>query len=247
MGEDEAREKALLPPEFPWSRQDDWTVTTGGYELQSNYMLLHENVLDLTHFNHVHANSFGFANWRPTARFMTDGNRVGFEDTYVAADLSMQEREVMGLAHPDALHNVSTGWFETPALHLAESTVYNRADAGLPETTVTKIVHMVTPVSPTMTHYWWLVGTDAALPQPMRAGYGAFIERAYREDKVVLEAIQTMVVTDPRGTSYPELSFQGDKGGVLARRALARILADEAANLSSGSLPDEVPGHVSAT
>jgi vanillate O-demethylase monooxygenase subunit len=227
MGDEAARQAADLPPDYAWSAAPEWTLASDTYELGANYMLLHENLLDLTHFNHVHAKTFQFENWTPSPSFHADGNRVGFENSYAKDDLNEHERMLVGLGYPGAERNVADCWFETPALHQVTSTVFINPESGAPFQYLTRINHMVTPVSATQSHYWWLVGTNEPLPEPIRTGYATMIKSAYLEDKVVLESIQRTLDRDPRGSSYPELSFQSDGGGILARRALERILAAE--------------------
>jgi len=228
MGDDEVRAQTELPPDFVWHNDPNWTVTINGYEFGANYLQLHENVMDLTHFNYVHAKSFGIDNWRAhTAKFSTDGNRVSYEDTYEATDLSERERAIANMAHPDSLRQHALAWFDTPALHTATSTVHNKPGSVLPERTYTRIAHMLTPISPTRTHYWWIVGTDAELPPEFKQMYSEFIFRGYSEDKVMLESIQNVIDQDNRGRAYPEVSFPGDAGGIYVRRALARIMAAE--------------------
>lgn len=223
-GSETARSTADLPPDFGWSTEPGWTVTSGYYKLDANYMLLHENVLDLSHFNYVHAGSFGITSALPVPRYWTDGNRVQFEYTSIADEMNDHERELVGLTHPSSEKVVTSGSFVTPALHQASATVHSKPNAVIPERMSTRIAHMLTPISARETHYWWFVGSDIPMPPEMRAGFGDLIRTGYLEDKVVLEAIQLMVERDPRGLAYPELSFQGDGGGILARRALERIL-----------------------
>ncbi len=231
MGQPAARESADLPPDYAWHIDPEWTMATGTYEFAANYMLLHENLLDLTHFNHVHAATFKFENWTPSPKFSTDGDRVGFENGYAKDDLNEHERALVGLAYPGAERNVAECWFETPALHQATSTVYLNQGSDMASKYLTRINHMVTPASASHSHYWWLVGSNEPLPDFVRAGYSDLIKTAYLEDKVILESIQRLMDRDPRGTAYPELSFPSDKGGILARRVLERLLATERLNV----------------
>jgi phenylpropionate dioxygenase-like ring-hydroxylating dioxygenase large terminal subunit len=227
MGDDAVREQTALPPDFPWVSNPAWTYTLDHYEFAANYMLLHENVLDLTHFNTLHANSFKIVKWKPAPRFDSDGDRVGYESVHESTEFDEQDRIAMGLAHPDALRTTANCWFETPALHQAESRVYYKEGSTQPPYTRTYINHMVTPVDATHTHYWWLVGTDVDFPEEARKGFATYIATGYHEDKVMLESIQRMINRDGRGRDYVEVSVQNDAGAVMARRALARILAAE--------------------
>src|SRR5690606_1564521 len=45
--------------DFPWLRDPNWVWAGGHLNIKANYMLLKENVLDLTHFPFVHQTTFG--------------------------------------------------------------------------------------------------------------------------------------------------------------------------------------------
>jgi phenylpropionate dioxygenase-like ring-hydroxylating dioxygenase large terminal subunit len=240
MGDDKVRAETPLPPDFSWSKDPIWTITSGNYDFEANYMFLHENVLDLTHFNYVHAKSFQFQNWKPAPDFKTEGNRVQSITTLRADDFSEHERVVTGLGAPDASHLVTESWFETPAWHSNVSHVFAKSD---PQKVLssTKISHLLTPASPTSTHYWWYVGSDTPMSSDEAKQFGDMIYNAFLEDKVMIESIQRIIDRDPRGRSYPELSFKNDGSGILARRALDRILAKEAAARASNDAAMDKP------
>jgi vanillate O-demethylase monooxygenase subunit len=207
MGETSALQDVDSPPEFAWHAEPQWTLASGNFEFAANYFLLHENLLDLTHFNHVHSRSFGFENWVPSPKFSSDGNRVGFENIYLKEDLNERERTLIGLGYPGAEKAVSESWFETPALHRVTSTVHFNPDSVGPQHYLTRINHMVTPSNTGHSHYWWLVGTNEPLSDAVRAAYSNLTRTGYLEDKVVLEAIQTMILRDPRGESCIAANF----------------------------------------
>lgn len=61
MGDPERADEQLIPS-ADWLSLDDGvhTIASGGYRLvNSRYMLLHDNLFDLTHGGHLHAKSFG--------------------------------------------------------------------------------------------------------------------------------------------------------------------------------------------
>jgi hypothetical protein len=76
------------------------------------------------------------------------------------------------------------------------------------------------------THYWWLMGFGAMPPEALK-DLSNLIVNGFTEDKEMLESMQQLIDRDSRHREYPEFSFKGDAGGVLARRALQRILADD--------------------
>jgi len=236
MGDDEVRAQTELPPSFDWFADPTWTTTTNGYEFGANYLMLHENVMDLTHFNYVHAKTFKIDNWRAnTAKFTTEGDRVTYEDIYEAEGMTEQQRTVMYMTHPASLRMKVTAWFDTPALHTALATVYNQPGQGVPEQTHTRIAHILTPISPTKTHYWWLVGTNGNVPEEIKKIYGDLIYTGFSEDRVMMQAIQQLLEQDGRGRTYPEVSFPGDAGGIYVRRVLSRLMAAEGTPLESAT------------
>ena len=224
MGDPERATQADAPPAFEWDNNAEWFYTTGQFEFDANYFLLHENVLDLTHFNYTHAKTFQITNWDPKPEFMIDGMRAGFEATLYPEDFTKEELVTLGMDHPHTIKSISDGWFETPAYHVSKTSVIRKPGPDVPEEVYTNVVHMVTPASPTKTHYWWLIGTDYPLSDEMKAGYSGLIDTAYREDKVMLQSIQEILNNDVRGTDYPEFNLSGDGAGMLARRALAKWL-----------------------
>jgi phenylpropionate dioxygenase-like ring-hydroxylating dioxygenase large terminal subunit len=226
MGDDETREATPLPPQFEWRNNPGWTLTSGNYDFDANYMLLHENVLDLTHFNYLHAKSFRIQNWKPAPTYRAEGNRVQSLNRMAREDFNDVERALVGLAHPDASHVVSDSWYETPAWHSNISSVYSRSNPEL-VLSVSQIHHIVTPASPTSTHYWWYVGMSVPMNETEAQQFGTLIETGFREDQVMLQSIQDVINRDAHGRDYIELSFQSDGGAVLARRALDWIMAAE--------------------
>ena len=235
MGDDALCQSAPPPPVFPDDPDDGWFCVSGDYEFEANYFLLHENVLDLTHFNFVHAQSFGITSWNPDVKFEPVGDRVKMSSRMVPADFpSPEERAVLGMSHPDTFESIGEGWFQTPAWHSYNAVVNLTPQPLGPSSFTTNINHMVTPASSTHTYYWWYVETDAPLTDEIKAGYNDFLKVGYLEDKAILEAIQDILNKDMRGEKYPEFSFRGDAGGVLARRALERILTADQSGKAAG-------------
>lgn len=224
LGDDEARQAAPLPPGFEWASDPSWTSTCGGYSFNANYMLLHENVMDLTHFNYVHANSFGVTDYPPST-----AERVGDRVTYTLKarrdEVEGPRRRFVGLEDPAHDSSVMVGAFETPAWHSWVCKTYDRAGEYTGERT--NINHMVTPSSPTHTHYWWLIGANPRLPSLWEVGFSRLNEMAFQEDKVMIESIQHMIERDRRGRDHIELSIPSDAGGVLSRRVVDSLIQKE--------------------
>jgi phenylpropionate dioxygenase-like ring-hydroxylating dioxygenase large terminal subunit len=81
LGDPDRIEEAPLPHVLEWVDDPSFAKVEGIMELSANYMLLKENVLDLTHFGYVHASSFKITDWVDPPRFTTDGDIVSYHAT----------------------------------------------------------------------------------------------------------------------------------------------------------------------
>ncbi len=224
MGDPEGIADAPKPYRFDWAENADHLVARGSTPIDANYFLIHENLLDLTHFNYTHRNSLGVDD-TPVAKFSRDGDRVSFLMRKEDTQLTAVERAVVGVDH--RFNRVINAWFETPAVHVGHVELYDREATGQERTNYTSwITHLVTPAAPGITHYWWIFardyGTDAS-PEELAVG----LDFIFREDKVMLENIQANAALDMGKGESTEVSFNGDMGGLLARRVLKKLLQAE--------------------
>lgn len=215
------------PQDFPWLNDPRWMVASGSLPFSANYFLLQENVLDLTHFNYAHRKTFGVTD-QPIPVFRREGMKVLFELLQEDCQLPQWRRKAMGLQE-QRCSRWMRAQFETPALHRVEMKIVNLEAAPGERTTFTnRMVHLVTPESPDRTHYWWATGADLEeVPQDVREQLYADVMRAFNEDKEFLEGIQRVIRQDPRHLDVREVTFQGDLGGIQARRVLQELLASE--------------------
>jgi vanillate O-demethylase monooxygenase subunit len=239
MGDPEAVKDAPTPPEFPWFNNPQWLVADGFLPLSANYFLLHENVLDLTHFNYAHRKTFQVTDM-PAPQYTRKGNEVSFLLVQEPFDIPAWQRPGLNLDHTHRREMLAT--FVTPALHVVTMPMTD-VQAGPQEQSRFEswVVHCVTPESPTKTHYWWLYSQNFGNVPGAREALRQGIHTAFLEDKAILEGIQDMVLRDARGLDAQEVTFNGDAGGVQIRRVLQQLL-----NKEKGDLPQR-PRHEHTT
>jgi vanillate O-demethylase monooxygenase subunit len=216
------------PPEFDWAGNADWLHVSGAMPLQANYMSLKENVLDLTHFGFVHANTFRIRGWVKPPDVSVIDDVVRFEVTYDNVPLPHIDATMSGLGRR-RVSSTTWGRSLSPAIHeagmdarLVEPAPDERTDYHF------RILHITTPASPRMTNYWWFVGTDYGHDiDGVHDWLRASITDGFIEDKVVLEAIQAAADADPEYARGPEVSVTADRAGLHARRQLQRLLDRE--------------------
>jgi vanillate O-demethylase monooxygenase subunit len=87
--------------------------------------------------------------------------------------------------------------------------------------------HILTPETATTTHYFWSSNhpTDLNSEMTKEAGRALLLVAFEEEDKVLLEAVQENM--EGEFWSCKPILLRNDAGGVLARRRLAKMIADE--------------------
>ena len=91
------------------------------------------------------------------------------------------------------------------------------------------IIHIMTPETKTVTHYFWIVAYDAAILEkaPQFSQELQFVAAgAFHEDKVALESIEQLVARDHR-PGFREKILKTDAGGMQVLRLVARWAAEE--------------------
>jgi len=172
-------------------------------------MLLHENVLDLTHFNYLHRNSFGITN-RNTPEYSVEGNQVISRQVVDCTGYSADELAAERL-DSFTMRTEETGRFVTPALHSAETVAFRRPNSRLPELETSYINHCVTPENP-----------------PARTIGGSWLQRHAARRTVGIVAIHC-----------ERLFRGQDDAGIHSTRRRSRCPASDYPEFSSPAMPVE--------
>jgi vanillate O-demethylase monooxygenase subunit len=213
------------PPMLEWQADDAFALRSGRMDIKANYMLLKENVLDLTHFGYVHAKSFKITDWTDPPTFSSEGDRTSYRQYFSKSPLPPPFAEPLGLPIGTPYDRDNYGSFVSPALQKAA------VDLKDPETgAVTgrfRIAHATTPIDATSMHYFWLAGRDHGTSPAEMDALRALTEIGFAEDEEMIEAIQALASRDPRGADAPEISVKMDTAGIQARRIVQRWMARE--------------------
>ena len=57
-GDPEKADPKLIP-DYDWINEDQWGYGNGFYEVKGNYLAIHENLMDITHFQYLHGAALG--------------------------------------------------------------------------------------------------------------------------------------------------------------------------------------------
>jgi len=228
---DPAQADPAKAPEYPWLNDPSW-VWAGGYmHVKSNYMLLKENVLDLTHFPFTHKTTFGALDDYDEAapNFVQENGTVSFVKEFNNQALSPIYDKDLNLGGKP-VDRTDKGTSMSPAEHLFTASVYDRSPPpGERGEYTVHFQHLTTPETSTTHHYWWAMSRDYGVSDAAAAWMESVAKEAFAEDKVVLEAIQQRINDSPAPRELPEVSAVADRAGLLARRQLQAYLEREAA------------------
>lgn len=204
--------------------EDGWTVQGGVLEIAANYLLLHDNALDRTHFPYVHPHRIhgGYVDGPPPLNIEVTETTVSYSRTFEPAPLADWQHDATGLP-PDAKYTQrETGVFVSPALHADEMDVVG------PDGTVfrSRFLRAFTPVDAGRTRILWRAARnfahgDAGVSERLREVY----EGTMLEDQPLLEAIQAAA---PGGAGR-QVNAAADAAAIRAHEIVERMLAEQRA------------------
>jgi vanillate O-demethylase monooxygenase subunit len=227
LGDPEALPDVPPPPVLEWAADADFAIECGRMDIKANYMLLKENVLDLTHFGYVHAKSFKIVDWVDPPTFDTDGDSTAYRQYFTRSPLPPAFAAPLGLPIGTPYDRENYGAFVSPALQRA-AIDFKDPDSG-EVTGRFRVAHATTPIDGRSMHYFWSVARDHGTSREDMNALRQLTEIGFAEDEEMIEAIQAIADRDPRGTSAPEISVRMDTAGIQARRIVQRWMARETA------------------
>lgn len=218
---DPARINSVAPPHQPdWVGTPEFAERHGRIDIAANYVLLKENVLDLTHFGYLHAATFKITDWVDPPRFGSEGETTGYHQSFTSSPLPSVFAEPLGIVPGTPYDRENYGSFVTPAIQVAAVDLIEPGSRR--RTGRFRVVHATTPIDPTHMHYFWVVGRDYGTNDAEMETLATITKVGFAEDEMMIEAIQTLKLRDPRGSSAPEVSVKMDSAGIQARRIVQK-------------------------
>lgn len=225
MGDPDLADEALIP-DTSWLSDLNYKSVTGSFFMHSDYVAMHENLLDQTHFPFLHPGTVGTPEY---ARSKLDARE---ENGQVIIDRVLRNSPPPGIYGVPAgimhknVDRLSEARFVSPAMHVAFAQILDHApDEGAPSRYRFNITHLITPETNNTIHYWWFNTRDFKLDDLDADSFlQAASEKAYLEDVDALEWISAVVQNDTE--QQFDVSFAPDKPGLLMRRNLY-LLADK--------------------
>ena len=230
MGEPDLAESTPLPPQEEigigaegWANQ-----FVDYYALKARYVLLIDNLFDLSHLNFVHSSILGdegIGLMEPKVINRTD--RLVFGRTMENADTDRARR----MWFPGMGEKMSSR-METELVSIslinAGGPFFDGPDCDAPLLGHMNFIHAVTPATAHSSHYWTIMTRDFRIEDEQLSMMMAAINgQVVAQDVAALEAIELKLSS---GVDLPsEASMRSDLGGLQARSRIVRMIKDEVA------------------
>ena len=229
MGDPDEVDDHEPPIDMGYTADPDWSVVMGYYDVGCNWVLIRENVLDLTHLPFLHATTFKQNDWDTIPKSSLDGDVITYRQSFDPAPLSPLFCHAMGFSETKLVTRVQVGTMASLAVSFSDWNVHDpEPQPGQRADFLMRGCHITTPAERGKTHYFWGAAFDIAdVPDDVIAISRQNVIAAFDEDKHLLERMQSQIAKDPRGLDYPEISLAADGAGVRVRRVLQRKLAAE--------------------
>jgi len=237
MGEPDKADPALIP-EFPFMDGEHWFVGGDHMEVNANYVLESDNILDLSHIQYLHPSTLGSGTAGEGKTTVTqDGNTVWSRRFIRDEILPPFLYDATGLPHGTLCDRWLDVRWDAPAV------MWLQADIGLAgkprdEAVKTPGAHLFTPASKDITHYFFSICFPKAIgpigEQLAQQGVAGLRAPFVSEDKPMVEAQHRAMA----GRSFWEMKpalLDVDAPAVRARRVLDQML-DAELKATSGSV-----------
>ena len=232
---DQALADPALIHHLEWAVSDQWAYGGGLFDIQCDYRLMIDNLMDLTHETYVHASSIGQKEIDEAPPVTTvEGDEVvtaRHMENIMAPPFWRMALRGNNLADDVPVDRWQICRFTPPSHVLIEVGVAHAGKGGYhaaPEHKAASIVvDFITPQTETSIWYFWGMARnfnpqDQALTASIREGQG----KIFSEDLEMLERQQQNLLAHPTRNL---LKLNIDAGGVQSRKVLERLIAKERA------------------
>ena len=233
---DQSQVDEALMPSFEFFDNPAWAYGGGLYHVKADYLLMIDNLMDLTHETYVHATSIGQPEIDETpCKTTVEGDKVILQRHMAGIQAPPFWQMAMSANGLDPNARVDRWQIcrFTPPTHIMIDVGVALAgrggfDAAPEHKAYSVVVDFITPETETSHWYHWGMARqfkpdDAELTVKIREGQG----KIFNEDMQMLQLQQANI------SKWPDrklLLLNIDSGGVQSRRIIDRMLAQEQAN-----------------
>ena len=231
IGEAEKADLDLVPDMGAYGPNAGTGVVGGYMYIKANYLLLVDNLLDLTHIAYLHESTLGATGAEALLagemEFEVTGDNirtVRIVRDQVQTFFAKKTGKFEGQGNLDRF--TITNFWAPSYLELQLCNAPSSEHMPMCDVPHHRVHHCITPESDGAVHYYWTMAwyhrpDDADLAKE----FHTVTKLAFDEDLPMLEAQQRNIESDPEQS--PLVNFEGDKAGVAARKIVTKLLAGE--------------------
>ncbi len=230
MGDPDEADLSLLPDHVELGLTSGELQVDGGsyHAVPGRYMLMHDNLFDLTHFAYLHRTSIGSGDFAGSKE-ISDSGATWMSTRFVFEDIACPAFFADIFNFHDRVRRVFGMKLHLPCLHAGYDEFYRTATAReRPGELLGRlnVYHAITPATRHSAHYFFAAGRsfkrdDAEFGRALLAGLNNVID----EDMEATREIEAMVA---KLDSVPgEFLLRSDKTCVLGRRRFEEIIRAE--------------------
>jgi len=221
MGDPDQANEADIP-QVDCLTSPDWTAMWGEKSLEGNYLLMHENLADLSHLPFLHADTFGASeDWAEVnVEVEREGNMVHYwrstNQWSMAAPLypptvKLEGSQIEGkLGATFVSPAMCRGWTQVEVLDASE---------GAQRSFLTEINHYLTPEKHDSAHYYWSFARNCDINnQEYSVAFKEVVSAAFDEDRVATKAMQDLLSEDKHDIT--DINLAADKSTVMVRKSI---------------------------
>lgn len=227
--------------DFPRLDHPDWGLTKVHLNIEANYLLIIDNLLDLSHVAYLHATTIGNAPVAEDAdvKVSRDGTRVRVTREMINVEAARTyaqfgtrdktfDRWQLSEFRPPSYFFINNGSEATRRGNPDPERLDTQGDWGF------QVYHGITPATEKTTHQFWAVVHESGkVPREHREEFYRQCHQVIHEDVAVYEAQQRSLDSDTAGASAEDvksmIAIACDKGLLQARQIIKGLLEEEAA------------------
>lgn len=228
-GDPELADESLIPDHHALGLTDPDVQSTlvCFHEVEGRYMLLNDNLMDLTHIQFLHRNTFGKGTTSDQVPLHSEGPNW-IESHYEQIDIDVPPIIAPILNHDGRIDRTFGLRFMAPCLHHGTDDVFTRNEDGSRGKNIgsVHIIHAVTPATKTSCHYWFAFGHNwNHMPPGFTEMFAGALAPGIEEDAYATAEIERLI--QHAGGRPSEILLKADHVAVRGRRIMEKLIAAE--------------------
>lgn len=223
MGDKEQCDESQLPNYFETLDDSSFNWVIFEDQVDADYQLLNDNILDLTHVPYIHS----IIGDSPLEEMELQVDKTDRTVTVQRESKTIRPGEFMISAGVPEKARIKGRWDFTAPCYAAGNIAYFTAENGSSDKIGNwdvRLAHIPTVAGQCI--IYGMIGADFLPPNQHTEDFlRNTFHTTLNEDKVMCEDVQALIDTDP---NFQEISVKTDAGGLAGRRIIDKIIAAEA-------------------